>query len=195
MIYSPRIQKAINFSIRVHWSRQFGDKLFRKGTNVPYITHPLAVGLILSQAGANEDVICAGILHDTIEDCSPYGTVSRSSIARMFGDDVARMVDDVTEQDKSLPWLERKLEALKHIEHMEHDSLLVKSADVLHNLSELVQDVEKDGDKVFAKFNASKEDTLTRYKKLVKALSKAWKANPLLPEIDEGVRKLIALSE
>ena len=64
--------------------------------------HPLSVGLILSQAGASEDTIVAGILHDTIEDCVPYGSVTKKTIENKFNANVARMVDDVTEKDKSL---------------------------------------------------------------------------------------------
>ncbi len=65
MIYTQKIQHAIRFAIKTHEGYQ---KQKRKGKDVPYITHPLTVGLILAKAGANEDVIIAGILHDTIED-------------------------------------------------------------------------------------------------------------------------------
>ncbi len=59
MIYTNKIQKAINFAIEVH--QLTGEPQYRKGKAIPYVTHPLTVGLILSQAGASEDVVVAGI--------------------------------------------------------------------------------------------------------------------------------------
>src|SRR5438445_65563 len=110
MMYSNKLQKAINFAIKVHKGQT------RKGKpDVPYVTHPLSVGIILSNAGAPEDIIIAGILHDTIEDCEPYGSITKEIITNEFGDQVAKMVNDVTEQDKTLSWEIRKQKAFEHI--------------------------------------------------------------------------------
>jgi (p)ppGpp synthase/HD superfamily hydrolase len=59
---------VIRFSIKTH---EVCQKQTRKGKDIPYITHPLIVGLILARAGAGEEVVIAGILHDTIEDSTP----------------------------------------------------------------------------------------------------------------------------
>jgi (p)ppGpp synthase/HD superfamily hydrolase len=137
MLYTPKIQKAIKFANKVHRGQT------RKGKpEEPYILHPLGVGLILSRANATEDQVTAGILHDTIEDCEPHGSITKEIIEKEFGSEVARMVNDVTEQDPTLPWDERKQLALDHIKEMKMDSIMVKSADVLHNLSDLLQDIE-----------------------------------------------------
>lgn len=104
------------------------------------------------------------------------------------------MVDDVTEKDKSLPWMERKMKALEHIKYMQKDSLLVKSADVLHNLTDLNKDIEIEGEKVFQKFNASKENTILRYKKLISEIEETWKANPLIGDLQSSLEKLISLT-
>ncbi len=181
MIYTPLIQNAIAFATRVH------EKQVRKGTKIPYITHTLAVGLILSRVTQDENIIAAGVLHDTVEDCEPYGSVTKELLAKEFNIEVARMVDDVTEQDKTLPWMERKMAALEHIKTMSHDSLLVKSADVLHNLSELNDDLVKNGQSVFEKFNASKKDTLLRYERLIPEIKKSWNKNPLLLDLESGL--------
>ena len=63
MILTPKIKKAIRFTTK---TREVYQKQKRKGKDIPYITHPLAVGLILARACASEDVVIAGILHDTI---------------------------------------------------------------------------------------------------------------------------------
>lgn len=70
MIYTPLIQKAVSFAIKVH---ELDAKQKRKGKEVPYITHPLTVGLIVSRVTQDENTICAGVLHDTIDDCKPKG--------------------------------------------------------------------------------------------------------------------------
>jgi (p)ppGpp synthase/HD superfamily hydrolase len=56
MQYSFKIQKAIKFATKTH---EIYEKQKRKGKDIPYITHPLTVGLILAGSGANDDVICA----------------------------------------------------------------------------------------------------------------------------------------
>lgn len=188
MIYSPLCHKAIEFAARVHQGQT------RKGKSTPYIVHALAVGLIIARVSKDENMIAAGILHDTIEDCKPYGSITRDLLAKEFNPQVADIVNDLTEpsfakgfgraqQDKKTTWLERKLAALQHIKHMKKDSLLVKSADVLHNLTELNEDLKLDGDKVFAKFNASKADTITRYDKLIPELERVWPENPLIKDL------------
>ena len=183
MIYNSKIQKAINFAIEAHKGQT------RKGKNIPYITHPLAVGLILAGMGAEEDIIVAGVLHDTIEDS--HGKIKQEAIRQEFGVRVAQMVNDVTEQDQSLPWEERKRIALEHIPEINKDSFLVKSADVLHNISDLLFDLEKEGDIIFQRFNAPKGKQFDRYKNLVSKLEQAWPENPLLPELKQNLGKLL----
>lgn len=182
MIFSSKIQQAIQFAISAHTGQT------RKGKDIPYITHPFSVALILARVGAEEEVIVAGILHDTAEDSD--GKITLGDIELEFGKTVADLVQHVTEEDKSLPWEERKSLALAHIKKMTHGALLLKSADVLHNLLELVRDVEEQGDAVFEKFNAPKVKKLEQQKKLFKAFETVWPENPLLPEIKTGVEKL-----
>jgi len=188
--YSSKIQKAIRFAIKVHEQDQ---KHKRKGSDIPYITHSLIVGLIISQVTDSNDLICAGILHDTIEDCDSKFPITKEILQKEFGKKIADIVNNVTEQDKSLPWKIRKQRALDHIPHMNKDTLLVKSADVLHNLTDLLQDFEVEGDAVFDRFNAPKDQTITRYKNLLKALETKWPENPLLKDLEYYTRKLISL--
>lgn len=182
MILSPIIQKATLFSINAHAGQT------RKGKEIPYITHPLTVALILARAGADDDVIVAGILHDTVEDSD--GAIALSDIETQFGENVAGLVRHVTEEDKSLPWVERKQIALSHIYEMPYDALLLKSADVLANLMDLVADIEQEGESVWERFNAPKEQKIEQQKKLIEAFETIWSENPLLPEIRDGVDKL-----
>lgn len=179
-----KIQSAVRFAIKAHAGQT------RKGKDIPYITHPLTVSIILSQAGASEDVIVAGILHDTVEDSD----VELGDVRERFGDSVAELVKAVTEEDKSLPWEERKQIALTHIYEMPYGALLLKSADVLANLSDLLADLEAEGESVWERFNAPKDKKIEQQKKLIEALEAVWPDNPLLPEIKAGVEKLANLS-
>lgn len=190
MVYTAKIQKAIQFASKVH---QVDQDQRRKGTTIPYIVHPLALGLILARAGATEDQVVAGILHDTIEDCEPYGSVTKELLAQEFGEAVAEMVNDVTEQDKTLPWGERKQSALDHIPHMPKDSLLVKTADMLHNLTDSIYFYQQTGENYITHFSASKEKQLERYIKVVAALKKAWPENPLIAGLEDNLKQLVEL--
>lgn len=181
---SLKIGRAIEFAKKVHKGQT------RKGKDTPYITHPEAVGQILSGVTKDEDIICAGILHDTIEDAKPYGSVTKETIEGLFESKVAKIVNDLTEQDKTLPWAVRKQQALEHIKEMDNDSLLVKSADVLHNLTDQIADYRKEGDAMFQRFNAPKEAQLARYKKLITEISKRWPENPLLAELEVNLDKV-----
>lgn len=185
MITSNKIQKALQFAYKVH---QVDQKQSRKGKQIPYIFHPLAVANILDKVNATEDQIVAGILHDTIEDSIQGYKVTKEDLEKEFGQAVARMVNDLSEQDKSLPWDVRKQQALEHIPSMEHNSLLVKSADVLHNLTDQIEDYQFKGDKMFENYNAPKAAQLASYQKLVNALRKAWPQNPLLNNLEKQIK-------
>src|SRR5882724_9454492 len=182
MIYSEQIQKAIRFSTKTH---EVYQKQKRKGKDIPYITHPLIVGLILSRAGASEDVIVAGILHDTIEDSVAEKKVTVAMVEERFGPAVAQMVSDVTEHEKSLPWDVRKQQALEHIPDFSHDSLLVKAADVISNVSDLIQDIAEKGDSIFESFNGPKENTISRYLGVIRAVRSKWPESPLVADLNK----------
>jgi hypothetical protein len=187
LVFSARIQEALQFATETH---EIHQKQKRKGKEIPFITHPLTVGLILARAGASENVIVAGILHDTIEDSSPEHKVTRTIIAERFGHDVAELVDSVTETNKHLPWEERKRQALAHIETFSHDSLLVKSADVLANLREIIADRDQYGDEVWARFNAPKGKLVTNAANVVSAVLKRWQDNPLVEDLGDSLKQL-----
>lgn len=193
MIFTPKIRKAIAFSVMTH--EVLYPKQKRKGKDIPYITHPLTVGLILARANASEDVVVAGILHDTIEDSSDQKKVTRGMLVERFGNNVADLVDSVTEQRKDLPWEERKREALEHIKTFSHDSLLVKTADLISNVSEILDDCEKDGLTIFDRFNAPKERVILHYKEAMKGILDRWSENPFAGDLSMLIAALDGIEE
>jgi predicted Zn-ribbon and HTH transcriptional regulator len=187
MLYSYKISRAIRFSIQTH---EVYQKQKRKGKDIPYITHPLTVGLILSRAGADEDTVVAGILHDTIEDSIPEKKVSREMFVERFGEKVADIVESVSEPNKKLSWEKRKQEALERIRSFSHQSLLVKSADIISNASELVEDYKQEGDVVFSRFNAPKKKLLQHYLHAITAVIEQWSESPLVEDLQSVAREL-----
>ena len=190
MIFTPKIKKAIRFATKTH---EVYQKQKRKGKGIPYITHPLAVGLILARANASEDVVVAGILHDTIEDSTEKKKVTREMLAQRFGNNVADLVASVTEAHKKLPWEERKREAREHIKHFSHDSLLLKSADLVSNVSDILDDYADHGSKMFERFHAPKEKVIRNYKETMKLVLGRWPENPLADDLNTLIASLDAI--
>ena len=83
------VTKAYTYAKNLH-----GNQIRKDGTL--YISHPVEVALILSKLGFNEDVVCAGLLHDVVEDCN----CDLNTIREEFNDNVAEMVDCVSAIDK-----------------------------------------------------------------------------------------------
>ena len=183
LLYSSRVQQAIRFSIKTH---EVYQKQKRKGKDVPYITHPLTVGLILARAGADEDIVIAGILHDTIEDSVPEKKVTREMLTERFGEKVASIVENVTEPDKKLPWEERKQAAYERIATFDKESLLVKAADIIHNTTECLGDYEREGPAFFAAFNSPADKLFTHYARSLEAILKRWPEHPLAQDLAEA---------
>ena len=133
-----RVDQAIVFATQAH-----AHKL-RKGTDIPYITHPFAVAMILARGGFGEDTIIAGLLHDTVEDAG----VSLEELRQRFGDAVANIVAGCSEPDKSLPWEERKRHTLEALRTAPLAVRAVTCADKLHNLRSLRADHAALGEEV-----------------------------------------------
>lgn len=187
MIYTEKIKKAIKFATKTH---EVYQQQKRKGKDIPYITHPLIVGLILSRAGASEDVIVAGILHDTIEDSKEPKKVTVEMLTGRFGENVAQLVSSVTEHDKTMSWQERKDEAFEHIKSFTNDQVLVKSGDVISNLNELIEDIKLNGDEAFASFKGTKEQWMSHSTRVINALISQWPESPLAADLATIGRQL-----
>lgn len=89
-VNSSLVVKAFEIANDLH-----GSQLRKDGK--PYISHPLEVALILAKQGFDEDVICAALLHDVVEDCN----YTVDNIRENFNDNVANLVDAVSAIDKN----------------------------------------------------------------------------------------------
>ncbi|MCA1319518.1 HD domain-containing protein [Bacillus tianshenii] len=138
-----KIDKALKVAAKAHQGQ------VRKGTSIPYIVHPVRVGMILQEYGCSEDVICAGILHDTVEDTE----VTLSDISILFNENVARLVEGCSEPVKEAPWEERKEHTLKYIMTVDKETGYVICADKMHNLQSIIEDKKESGDAIWSRFN------------------------------------------
>ena len=128
----------------------------RKGTELPYILHPLEASAIAAQLTKDPDVIAAAVLHDVIED-TPF---TKEDIRDKFGERVADLVDSSTENKRrDIPspdsWTIRKREAIDHLETASHDEKIVAFADKLSNLRSMMADYMVEGGQFWERFNVS----------------------------------------
>lgn len=164
---TERIAKALALAVEAH------DGQKRKGTNVPYIAHPMGVASIALDHGADEEQAMAALLHDAVED----GGVHYAKIIReQFGDRVANIVEGCTDgvpdvNGKKEAWKPRKERYIAHLQNATDDVLLVSGSDKLHNARAIVEDLLSIGPAVFDRFTASQEQTIWYYETLAGVFS------------------------
>lgn len=185
---TPRLQSAITFARSIH---QDNPRKLQINPRTEY-DHVFGVLTILHSVTNDEDTLIAGVLHDTIEDCAPYGSVTEDTLTEQFGETVANYVA-ILSDDKNLSWGERKAQSINKSLTYSHPVALIKTADIIDNLSDLVPTYEKIGEKVFDYFSGTKEDTIYRKKITIENLEKNWPGNPLLPEAKRLLSKLPAI--
>ena len=154
------IDLAIEVAMKAH------HKQLRKGTSIPYVTHPLAVGIMLAKIGCSDEVIVAGILHDTVEDTD----ITLDYIRDTFGNQVVKIVEGASEPEKTLPWKDRKKHTIEFLKTAPLEVRLVACADKLHNINSIATDHKNIGDKIWDRFNRGKEDQKWYYRGIVNAL-------------------------
>ena len=153
------IQKAIIFATQKHEGQK------RKGTDIPYIVHPMEVMQILTAMDCSQDVIIAGILHDTLEDTD----ATLEEIKEAFGNAVLAIVQTESE-DKSKTWKERKQRTVNELKEVNTESKQVCFADKLSNIRSMYRDKLNVGEKIWARFNADKSNIAWYYRSIANAL-------------------------
>lgn len=153
------IHRAIEFATLKHQGQ------YRKGTKTPYIVHPMEVMQILTANGCGEEVVVAGILHDTLEDTK----TTKEELTYYFGERVAELVACETE-DKTKSWQERKQSTIDRLKSAEYAVKLIRCADQLANIRSLFDNVKLEGEKTWTHFNAGKKETEWYYRGVTGAL-------------------------
>lgn len=175
MKLTSKIQQAINLAARLHREHT------RIGLNLPYIVHPYSVACLVSEYDDDEDLICAALLHDVLEDVEGYNF---KELRRDFGDKVANLVKEVTEDRTDLEeswtlrdsWKKRKAAYLKNLRSVSKAALLICAADTTHNLQSLKEIYLLNNKKALKNFYASIEDKIAFYGKVAAVIAKRLKS-------------------
>jgi GTP pyrophosphokinase len=138
----------------------------RKASSIPYIAHLMGVASLVLEAGGDEDLAIAALLHDVVEDCG--GVPRLKEVRRRFGTRVAKVVDGCTDAytDPKPPWRERKETYIARLRDEDSDTRLVSAADKLNNVRSIVSDYRAIGESVWSRFNGGREGTLWYYRSL-----------------------------
>ena len=185
--YSDTINHALAFAAKHH------DRQVRKGTRLPYLTHPANVAVILTRYGRDTETVVAGILHDVIEDCVRDG-YSREMLEQRIGDKFgAKVLDTVLavtyrrndDDGVELSGDDRKTDYLERLSTASEEARWVCAADKIHNGSTILADLKRtlDPDTVWSRFNAGRSGTVRWYRRVYERLQEVGFDAPIMEEL------------
>ncbi|MEO8578695.1 MAG: HD domain-containing protein [Gemmatimonadales bacterium] len=195
--YSDVINHALAFAAKHH------DRQVRKGTRLPYLTHPANVAIILTRYACDNDTVVSGILHDVIEDCVGEG-YTREMLEQRIGDKFgAKVLDTVLavtyrkldDDGVELSGDDRKADYLERLAGASDEARWVCAADKIHNASSIVADLRRtvDPDTVWGRFGRGKAATGLWYRQVYERLRELGFDAPIMAELDKasaGIQKL-----
>jgi len=164
VVLTPRYAEAVQYASELHAGQT------RKSTNIAYISHLLGVSALVLEAGGDEEMAIAALLHDGPEDQG--GRATLDEIRARFGDRVALIVEGCSDslsedpEDKA-PWKDRKVSYLGHLKDADDDTLAVSLADKLHNARAIATDLMITGPSTWDRFNASPPEILWYYESIL----------------------------
>ena len=142
------IDRAICFATKAH------EGIVRKGSDLPYIIHPLEAMAIVATMTSDQELMAAALLHDVVEDAG----ITIDEISREFGPRVAELVD--AETDREVPglthvksWQQRKQATIDRLAAADRDTQMVALGDKLSNMRAMVRHLRQVGDRLWQRFN------------------------------------------
>lgn len=178
------VSKALIFATKAH------DNMRRKNSPIPYIIHPLEAASIVASVTADQEIISASLLHDVVEDAG----ISIEEVEKEFGPRVARLVAAETENkreeiDPKLSWQIRKEEAIDALRQSNDIATkILYLGDKLSNLRAIYIDKQKEGDKVWQKFNQKDPEKHHWYYRTIADLIVELKDTLAWQELDQLIR-------
>lgn len=192
--YSDPVNHAFAFAAKHH------DRQVRKGTKLPYLTHPANVAVILTRYDRDESTVVAGILHDVVEDCVRDGytrDMLEQRIGEKFGEGVLDTVLAVTQrrlndEGEEFTADERKTDYLERLSDAGDSALWVCAADKVHNANSILADLGRTGDpdSVWSRFNVGKAGTIKWYRDVHARLMELGFNEPIVDELAGAVKAL-----
>lgn len=156
----PRLQRAFRYAAEKHAGQT------RKQSAVPYLSHLMAVASLVLEAGGDEDMAIAALLHDVVEDCG--GRPRLREIRKQFGARVAIIVEGCTDSfgEPKPEWVDRKKGYLREVKQAGAETRLVSASDKLHNVRTILADYRQHGEAIWTRFSGKKDGTLWYYRAL-----------------------------
>jgi (p)ppGpp synthase/HD superfamily hydrolase len=192
--YSDVINHALAFAAKHH------DRQVRKGTKLPYLTHPANVAVILTRYGQSDDTVVAGILHDVVSDCVRDGytrEMLEQRIADKFGVEVLDMVLAVTYRRHDDDGVEmsnddRKGDYLERLARASEEARWVCAADKVHNACTMLADLRRtvDPDTVWNRFGGGRTGVVSWYRAVYERLREVGFTAPIMGELDRVTSEL-----
>ena len=148
-----RMENLLNRAVAFAAQKHAGQ--LRKGTNLPYIIHPMEAAVICASITDDEEVLAAAVLHDVVEDAG----VTADEVKSLFGKRVAEIVaGDSEDKREGLPpadtWKVRKVENIEHMTSASDPGVrIVCLGDKLSNIRSIQRDLEALGDGLWQRFN------------------------------------------
>jgi GTP pyrophosphokinase len=184
----PRFLRAFLFAAEKHKGQT------RKASSIPYFAHLMGVASLVLEAGGDEDLAIAALLHDVVEDCG--GAPMLREVRRRFGAHVAKIVDGCTDADTypKPPWRERKENYIRHLKQADADTRLVSAADKLNNVRSILSDYREVGESVWSRFRGGRDGTLWYYRSLRDEFLRR-RRNRITRQFELAVNELESLAE
>ena len=188
-----------DFVRAVELASRWHGKQKRKATKIPYIAHLLGVASLVLEAGGDEKLAIAAMLHDAIEDQPEFA--SFDVIREEFGSRVARIVTECTDGRPGMKRDKRNWEARKRAylgkldRKASRDARLVSCADKLHNARAILLDLRREGPKLWNRFNVKDPaKQLWYYGRLADVFTRRIHSPKWLPEeLERTVLEIAAL--
>lgn len=177
-MYSYRVEQAIRAAAVLH-----KDQIRRGSMPFPFVTHLVATAFTLMDYTDDEDVIIAGLLHDTLEDTD----YTVAELEEDFGGRVSDIVQTLTEPkstlENKLSWKDRKLAYVRQLKKGPEEALLVAAADKIHNFRTIVEDYTDSTSRFYQDFGKNFTDRIEAYEQIANTINSHLK-NPILTEFN-----------
>lgn len=165
-MYTYKVEQAIKAAALLHQ-----DQLRKGSVPLPYITHLMAVMLILRDYTEKEETLVAALLHDTLEDTD----YTKEELIEDFGEVVATLVETLTEPhfegDIKLSWLEVKKRYAKQLRSGSKEAVMIAAADKAHNFRTTVDDYYDDHYSFLKDFGPHLDSRLEAYQTIANAIN------------------------
>ena len=192
--YSDAVNHAFAFAAKHH------DRQVRKGTKLPYLTHPANVAVILTRYGCDDETVVAGVLHDVVEDCVRDGYTREmlgQRIGEKFGEAVLQTILQVTyrrldDDGVELSSADRKDDYLRRLSEASETAKWVCAADKIHNARSILADLKRtvDSQTIWSRFSGGRGTTVAWYRDVYERLKALGFNAPIMEELRVAVDEL-----